>query len=89
VGWFAIDTARLGTHIADASLTRTPPTGAAESPARIRALSLGGMLFEQTPAGLMPQAPPGLAGSLGEAVWSRVRMRIDAARGWLDLAPGR
>jgi hypothetical protein len=86
-GWFAIDTGGPGMRIADARFTRQPPPGAAESPARLRALSLGGRLFEQTPAGLMADAPPGLAGSIGEAAWSAFRMRIDAGRGWLDLAP--
>jgi hypothetical protein len=83
-GWFAIDTGRLGVRIADARLTREPPPGAGDSPARLRALSLGGALFEQVPAGLNP--PAGLAGAVGEAVWSRYRLRIDLSRGWLEMA---
>lgn len=84
-GWFAIDTGRIGARIADAKFSRTPPAGAADPPARLRALSLGGRLFEQVPAGLDP--PAGLAGAIGEAVWSRYRLRIDVSDGWLDIAP--
>jgi hypothetical protein len=86
-GWFAIDTGSLGTLVADARLTRTPPPDAPDPPARLRALSLAGALYEQTPAGLAPDAAPGLAGSIGQAVWSHYRMRLDIARGWLELAP--
>jgi hypothetical protein len=84
-GWFAIDTGRVGARIADAKFSRTPPPDALEPPARLRALSLGGRLFEQVPAGLDP--PAGLGGAIGEAVWSRYRLRIDVSNGWLDLAP--
>jgi len=91
MGWFAIDTGSPGVKVADARLTRNPPTGgdADWPPARLRALSLGGLLFEQIPAGLIPNAPPDLAGSIGEVVWSRYRMRLDPARGWLELSPMR
>jgi hypothetical protein len=88
-GWFAIDTGRWGARIADASLTRPPPPDAGETPARLRALSVAGALFEQTPAGLMAAAPPGLAGAIGEAAWSRWRMRLDLRRGRLELGAAR
>jgi hypothetical protein len=88
-GWFAIDTGRLGARVADASLTRAPPPDAGETPARLRALSLAGVLYEQTPAGLMAPAPPGLAGAIGEAVWSRWRLRLDLKHGWLELGAAR
>ena len=91
-GWFAVDTASQGTRIAGAGLSRTPPKGVDPAdrptpPARLRALSLGGRLFEQTPAGLLTDAPSGLDGAIGDAVWSRYRLRLDLERGWLELAP--
>ena len=88
-GWFAIDTGSLGTRIAGASLSRTPPKGAdpASPSVRLRALSLGGRLFEQPPAGLMKDAPAGLDGAIGNAIWSRYRLRLDIRGGWLDLTP--
>ena len=91
-GWFAIDTASEGVRVAGAKLTRAPPDGAdagsrTSPPARLRALSLGGRLFEETPAGLMAPAPPGLDGAVGLAVWRPYHLRLDTARGWMDLAP--
>jgi hypothetical protein len=82
-GWFAIDTGRLGARIADATLTRAPPPEAGDTPARLRALSVAGRLYENIPAGL--GASMGLAGSIGEGAWSRYRMRLDLRRGWLQL----
>jgi hypothetical protein len=87
-GWFAIDTGAGPSLIADATLTRTPAAGT-DPPVRLRALSLGGLLFEQTPAGLMADPPPGLSGSIGMAVWARFRLRLDPKHGWLALAPAR
>ena len=89
---FAIDTASEGVRVAGAKLTRAPPDGAdagsrTSPPARVRALSLGGRLFEETPAGLMAPAPPGLDGAVGLAVWRPYHLRLDTARGWMDLAP--
>jgi hypothetical protein len=86
--WFAIDTGAGPSLIADARLTRTPAEGT-DPPVRLRALSLGGLLFEQTPAGLMADPPPGLSGSIGMAVWARFRLRLDPKHGWLELAPAR
>lgn len=85
-GWFAIDTGSGPTRIADAGLSRQPAEGS-QAPIRLRALSLGGLLFEQTPAALATDPPPGLAGSIGEAVWSGFRLRLDPRRGWLELTP--
>ncbi|MEO8927211.1 MAG: hypothetical protein ABI306_08610 [Caulobacteraceae bacterium] len=91
-GLFAIDTASAGIRIADASLSRPPPVGIDPAgreapPARLRALSLGGLLFERTPAGLMAQAPPGLAGAIGDAVWRRFHLRLDLKNRRVDLTP--
>ncbi len=91
-GRFAIDTAAVGSRIADARFTRPLPSGAdpaspARPPARLRALSVAGDLFEETPAGILPGAPPGLAGTIGLAVWTHYRMRLDLAAGWVELSP--
>jgi hypothetical protein len=83
-GWFAIDTGAGRTLVADARLSRSPAEGT-DPPVRLRALSVGGMLFEQIPAGLMADPPAGLSGSIGEAVWSRFRLRLDPRGGWLAL----
>ncbi len=65
-GQFAIDTAAAGSRIADAHFTRPLPSGAdpaspVQPPARLRALSVAGDLFEDTPAGVL--SAPGLAGA--------------------------
>ncbi|MDQ2861227.1 MAG: hypothetical protein M3T55_11000 [Pseudomonadota bacterium] len=91
-GLLAIDTASAGTRVVGASLSRAPRTGvdpadAQSPPARLRALSFAGRLFEQTPAGLAPDAPAGLAGAIGSAVWSRFHLRLAIRRGWLELGP--
>jgi hypothetical protein len=83
-GWFAIDTASLGSRIADAGFSRPLPNGVdpsdrARPPGRLRAISLAGALVEQTPAGLMSPVTPGLAGALGVAVWSRVHLHLAPA----------
>jgi hypothetical protein len=88
-GWFAVTTAQPGVTIAEAKLSREPPKDAdpAWPPAQLRALSVGGVLFENIPAGVLGQAPPGLSGALGEDVWWTFRMRLDPKRGWLELSP--
>jgi len=91
-GVFAIDTASQGVRLAGAELSRRPTSVDAASrsdpPARLRALSLGGRLFEQTPAGLMDPAPsPELAGAIGDAIWSHYHLILDARSGRLELAP--
>jgi hypothetical protein len=85
-GWFAIDTGAVATLVADARLSRSPAEGT-DPPVRLRALSIGGLLFEQIPAGLMADPPTGLSGLIGEAIWSRFRLRLDPRRGWLTLRP--
>lgn len=81
-GWFALDTASAGSRIADAGFSRplpkgVDPSGRAQAPARLRAVSLGGYLLEQTPAGIMNPVTPGLAGALGTAVWSRFHIQLE------------
>jgi hypothetical protein len=79
-GWFAIDTASAGSRLAGAGVSRALPRGVdpgdrTSPPARLRAVSVGGILLEQTPAGLM-NAAPGLSGALGLSVWRRVHLHI-------------
>ena len=85
-GAFAIDTGSAATRIARAALSRVPHPGA-DPLVRLRAIAIAGRLFEQTPAGLAPDAPAGLSGSIGTAVWSRFHMRLSMRRGWLELGP--
>jgi len=84
-GLFAIDTGATPVRIDKARLSRIPVAG--RTPAiRLRALSLAGSLFEQTPAEIEAQAPPGLDGAIGTVVWSRFRLRLDLRKGWLELS---
>jgi hypothetical protein len=87
-GFFAIDTGWAASRIAQATYSRTPPPGA-DPAARLRAISLAGRLFEQTPAGLMDDSSPRLAGAIGAAVWSRFHVRLMLRRGWLELTGAR
>jgi len=86
VGLFAIDTSRRETLVANAALSRALPEGGG-TPIQLRALSLGGRLFEETPANLSRDAGPGLDGSIGTVVWSRWRLSLDLGQGWLELEP--
>ena len=87
-GWFLIDTASWGSLIANAGFSRPPRNRAIAAPARLRAMSLGGTLFEQTPAGLMPpQDGESVDGAIGAAVLAHSRLRLDQTGGWLTLTP--
>jgi hypothetical protein len=89
-GWFAVATGAPGVTLADAKLARDTPKDADPDwpPARLRALSLGGvLLFERIPAGVEDAAPPGLSGAIGEEAWHGFRMRLDPRRGRLELSP--
>lgn len=61
------------------------PRGVA--PARLRALSFDGRLYEETSAALAPDVDPTLAGALGTDLWSRWRLRLDIGHGRLVLTP--
>jgi hypothetical protein len=87
-GLFAINTASAVSEIAEATLSRQPPADG-DPPIRLRALAVAARLFEQTPAGVTPGTPAALQGSIGTAVWSHWRLRLDLRRGWLELAPRR
>lgn len=90
-GAFAIDTAslamaRLSTR--DAGVTgKLDPTARHKAPARLRALSIGGVLAENVPASLAEDLPEGVAGTLGTGLWARHRLRLDAEGRTLAVAP--
>lgn len=91
-GWYAVDTASMGTRFSPENTSFSPrlrpkvdPTWRFQLPARIRALEIGGTLFEKTPAGLLPKAPTDLSGAIGLAVWSRYRITVDGPGGWMTM----
>ena len=80
IGAFRIDTG------SPFSVTLEAAQGAA-SGGRLRALSIGGALFETIPAGPAQDASDGALGAIGEPIWARfARMRLDYARRTLTLA---
>jgi hypothetical protein len=83
---FAIDTADWQTRVPGARLSRPKPDDKAAHPIRLRALEIGGELFEQVPTAAPGPADPD-EGAIGMAVGSARRLRLDLARGRLELAP--
>ena len=72
---------RLGTTGLATQLTQAGPAG--HRPLRLRALSMGGELYENLPATLMTDPPDGIDGTIGMAVWGRGRLQLDLAnRRW-------
>jgi hypothetical protein len=91
-GLFAVDwSSRAAVRLARASLRPTvagiDPARRDQAPARLRALSLDGQLYEEPSAALAVDLDPGLAGTLGVDVWSRWTIRLDIAGGRLTLLP--
>lgn len=90
-GAFAIDTAslamaRLSTR--DAAATgKLDVTARHKAPARLRALSIAGVLAENVPASLADDLPEGVAGTLGAGLWARHRLRLAADARTLAIAP--
>ncbi len=86
-GLFALDTAEWPTTLFGDRLSRAGPA-AAPPPARLRAMTLAGRLFEQVPAVVAAAPDVGVArGALGLSVLSRWSLRLDMSHGWLDLSP--
>jgi hypothetical protein len=90
-GAFAIDTAssamaRLSTREAAAS-GKVDLGARHKAPARLRALSIGGVLAENVPATLADDLPDGVDGTLGTALWARHRLRLSADGRSLAVAP--
>lgn len=90
-GAFAIDTAskamaRLSTR--GATTAGKLDTGARhKAPARLRALSIGGVLAQNVPASLADDLPEGVTGTLGTGLWGRHRLRLAADARTLAVAP--
>jgi hypothetical protein len=90
-GAFAIDTAskamaRLSTRGAGAT-GKLDTSARHKAPARLRALSIGGVLAENVPASLADDLPEGVAGTLGTGLWGRHRLRLAADARTLSVAP--
>lgn len=95
-GAFAIDTAsramaRLSTRDAAAAgksdALKLDLSARHKAPARLRALSIGGVLAENVPASLAEDLPEGVAGTLGTALWAHHRLRLAADARTLAVAP--
>ena len=91
-GLFAIDwSSRAMVRAARATLSPPveglDPTRRDQAPARLRALSVDGQLYEEPTAALATDLDPALAGTLGVDFWSRWSLRLDIAGGRLTLIP--
>ncbi len=91
-GLFAVDWgSRAAVRLADADLrpaaTGLDPTPRRLAPARLRALSVDGRLYEEVSAATAEGLDPALAGALGLEFWARWRLRLDIAGGALWLVP--
>lgn len=91
-GLFAVDwSSRAMVRTARASLSPPAegqdPTRRDQAPARLRALSIDGRLYEEPSAALATDLDPALAGTLGVDFWSRWLLRLDIATGRLTLFP--
>jgi hypothetical protein len=74
--------------IRDAGATgKLDPNARHKAPARLRALSIGGVLAENVPATLADDLPEGVNGTLGTGLWARYRVRLDAQARTLSVAP--
>jgi hypothetical protein len=58
-----------------------------KAPARLRALSIAGVLAENVPATLADDLPQGVTGSLGTGLWARHRLRLAADARTVAIAP--
>lgn len=90
-GAFAIDTAskamaRLSTRGATTT-GKLDMTARHKAPARLRALSIGGVLAENVSASLADDLPEGVTGTLGTGLWGRHRLRLAADARTLSVAP--
>ena len=87
-GPFALDTAHWTTRLSRARPSTPSPDGVHRNPPRLRlrALEVGGRLFEQVPVVVAPDADAEVSGAIGMAVLSRLHMRLDARAGSLLLS---
>lgn len=90
-GAFAIDTASRAMarlSMRDAATTGPlAPSARHKAPARLRALSIAGVLAENVPATLADDLPAGVTGTLGTGLWARHRLRLAADARTLAIAP--
>jgi hypothetical protein len=90
-GLFAVDwSSRAAVRLTGARLAGAGPaadTSRNAAPGRLRALSVGGSLYEEPTAALAPDLDPALAGTLGTDFWSRWRLRLDIRARRLTLSP--
>lgn len=90
-GAFAIDTASRAMarlSVRDATTTGPlAPSARHKAPARLRALSIAGVLAENVPATLADDLPEGVTGTLGTGLWARHRLRLAADARTLAIAP--
>jgi hypothetical protein len=91
-GAFAVDwSSRAAVRVSGASVSPVSdgldPTIRSRAPARLRALSVDGRLYEEQSAAVASGLDPALAGTLGVDFWSLWRVRLDIGRGRLYLTP--
>jgi hypothetical protein len=86
---FGIGTAAWPTRLIGDGLARPVPTDptAVPAPIRLRALELGGRLFEQVPVTVGVGDRRKVGEEIGLSIWSRWRLRLDPRGGWLEIAP--
>jgi len=83
-GAFRIDTGGpLAVNLAPSAAPLTPSDG------RLRALSVGGVLFENVSAAPAPDAADAALGGIGEPIWARFSMRLDYVARTLTLLNSR
>jgi hypothetical protein len=91
-GLFAVDwSSRAAVRMARATVSPEAlgldPARRDQAPARLRALSVDGRLYEEPSATLATDLDPALAGTLGVDFWSRWSLRLDIAGGALTIIP--
>lgn len=87
VDWSSKASVRVRDGVVRPAVAGLDPSLRNRAPARLRALSLDGALYEEQSAALAPGLAPALAGAIGTDFWSRWRIRLDLARDRLLLAP--
>jgi hypothetical protein len=80
-GLFLIDTGQEAVRVSEARLSRPQAGKDKDAPIRLRAASVGGALVEQAPAAILDSPTPGVAGTLGLAIWRDGLLRLDPVRG--------
>lgn len=87
IDWSSRATVRLADAVLMPAAAALDPTPRRLAPARLRALSVDGRLYEEASAATASGLAEGLAGTLGVEFWARWRLRLDIAGGELLLTP--